>query len=60
MKNKHPMSAGKTAINSNNKIYNEESVWLAYFLPTYFIIQLIFATIHGSHYTISTNIYFYL
>ena len=27
------------------------SVWLAYFLPTYFTIQLIFATIHESHYT---------
>ena len=32
-------------------------VWLVYFLLTYFTIQLIFGTIHGSHGTISTNIY---
>ena len=51
------------------------SVWLAYFLPvyfllTYFTIQLIFAAIHESHYnfgtiyeshcTILTNFYLYL
>ena len=35
-------------------------IWLVYFLLTYFTIQLIFATIHGSHCTISTNIYLYL
>ena len=45
-------------------------VWIAYFLPTYFIIQFIFGNIHGfyytfwyyswSHYIISTNIYLYL
>ena len=46
------------------------SIWIAYFLPAYFIIQLIFAIIHGSHCTfgtihefhciISTNFYLYL
>ena len=46
------------------------SVWLAYFLLTYFTIQFIFATIYGlialfgtiygSKCTISTNIYLYL
>ena len=38
----------------------EVYVWLAYFLLTYFTIQLIFCTIHESHYTILTNIYLYL
>ena len=34
----------------NNKRYPNRPlmfIWLAYFLPTYFTIQLIFATIHG-------------
>ena len=45
-------------------------VWIAYFLPIYFIIQFIFATIHRPHYTfgtiygsyctISVNFYLYL
>ena len=29
-------------------------------MPTYFTIQLIFATIHGSHFIISANFYLYL
>ena len=29
-------------------------------LSAYFTIYFIFATIHGSHYTISTNFYIYL
>ena len=37
------------------------SVCLAWLiLPTYFTIQLIFASIHESHHTISTNFYIYL
>ena len=36
------------------------SVWLVYFLSTYFTILFIFGIIHKYHYTILTNIYFYL
>ena len=36
------------------------SVWIQIINENYFIIQLIFATIYGSHYTISTNFYFNL
>ena len=46
-----------------NKLYPNGPlvcVWQKIFLPTYFTIQLIFAIIHGSHYTISTNFYLYL
>ena len=49
---------------------HEVSVWQKLFLPTYFIIQLIFATIyeshcifdtiHGFHCTILDNFYLYL
>ena len=37
------------------------SVWQKkYFCRLIFTMQLIFSTIHGSHYTISANFYFYL
>ena len=36
------------------------SVWKKLFLLTNFTIQFIFFIIHGSHFTISVNIYFYL
>ena len=34
-----------------NNIINVVSVWIAYFLPTYFTIQFIFVTIYGFYYT---------
>ena len=36
------------------------SVWIQIINENYVTIQLIFATIYASHYTISTNFYFYL
>ena len=35
-------------------------VWIQIINENYFAIQLIFFTIYGSHYTISTNFYLYL
>ena len=33
------------------ELYDLVSIWQRLFLPIYFTIQLIFAIIHGSHYT---------
>ena len=51
----------KYVFNENPFVFRDlVSVWLTYFLPIYFTIQLIFATIHRSYCTISTNIYLYV
>ena len=41
----------KFSVSSFNKISGSQIIWLAYFSPTYFTIQLIFTTIHWSHCT---------
>ena len=60
------MNNNKNKLNNNENcifqlMQNAKAMCLAKIKkPTYFTIQLIFATIYGSHCTISANFYLYL